>query len=216
MASLITLQLLCAAVTALASQDLVPERCLQGPKVWCQDWATAVECEREQYCRGLWADLLLWDQPAEEDEARPPGKKCRFCTKMMEQLKAMIGDDPDERSGTDAGGCPEARPLPSSFPLLSLLPLLLVAPTICSTAGRRRRPEDSAGLGAERARRGLVLHARLPRLAPAPVSPPAACGFLRNKALWAAGLRFPAPGEEGGTEPGKGLSRAQACRTPGR
>ncbi|XP_074837909.1 antimicrobial peptide NK-lysin-like isoform X3 [Carettochelys insculpta] len=91
---------LCLA--ALASQDLVPERCLQGPKVWCQDWATAVECEREQYCRGLWADLLLWDQPAEEDEARPPGKKCRFCTKMMEQLKAMIGDDPDEESINNA------------------------------------------------------------------------------------------------------------------
>ncbi|XP_067401916.1 saposin-C-like [Emydura macquarii macquarii] len=93
MALILALQVLFAVATALASQDLVPESCLQGPDFWCQDMATAVQCQREKYCSNLAGDFLLWDQL--EDEAAP-SKKCTICTKVMEKLKSMLGDDPDE------------------------------------------------------------------------------------------------------------------------
>ncbi|CAM4702654.1 unnamed protein product [Lepidochelys olivacea] len=96
MASMLGLPLLFAVATALAGQDLVPTRCLQGPKFWCQDVATAVTCQREQYCTSLWAAVPLWDQLEEEDEARPPAKKCTFCTQIVDKLKSLAGDDPDD------------------------------------------------------------------------------------------------------------------------
>ncbi|KAH1176689.1 antimicrobial peptide NK-lysin-like [Mauremys mutica] len=96
MASILVLPLLFAVATVFAGQDLVPTRCLQGPKFWCQDVATAVECQREQYCTSLWADVPLWDQLEEEDEARPPNKKCTLCTQIVGKLKQLVGDDPDE------------------------------------------------------------------------------------------------------------------------
>ncbi|KAM9165311.1 antimicrobial peptide NK-lysin-like [Pangshura tecta] len=95
MASILVLRLLFTVATVFAGQDLVPTRCLQGPKFWCQDVATAVECQREQYCTSLWADVPLWDQLEEEDEARLPNKKCTFCTQIVEKLKQLAGDDPD-------------------------------------------------------------------------------------------------------------------------
>ncbi|KAG6934397.1 granulysin [Chelydra serpentina] len=96
MASILVLPLLFAVATALVGQDLVPAQCLQGPKFWCQDVATAVECQREQYCMSLWADVPLWDQLEAEDEAQAPNKKCTFCTQIVDKLKSMIGDEPDE------------------------------------------------------------------------------------------------------------------------
>ncbi|XP_038240832.2 pulmonary surfactant-associated protein B-like [Dermochelys coriacea] len=96
MASILGLLLLFIVATALAGQDLVPTRCLQGPKFWCQDAATAIECQREQYCMSLWAAVPPWDQLEEEDEAQSSAKKCTFCTQMVEMLKSKVGDDPDE------------------------------------------------------------------------------------------------------------------------
>ncbi|KAF1419087.1 Antimicrobial peptide NK-lysin, partial [Spheniscus humboldti] len=74
----------------------VPEPCQGGPASWCQDVATATPCRGDQNCRDLWDSLALWDV-AEGDVAAPGrGKKCSLCTKILEQIKAMAGEDPDE------------------------------------------------------------------------------------------------------------------------
>uniref|UniRef100_A0A8C8S881 Uncharacterized protein n=1 Tax=Pelusios castaneus TaxID=367368 RepID=A0A8C8S881_9SAUR len=95
MALILALQLLLTVVTALASQALVPEQCLQGPAFWCQDTAKAVQCQQEQYCRSFWDDFPLWDQ-LEEDEAPAPKRKCRMCITVIKKVQSMIGDDPSE------------------------------------------------------------------------------------------------------------------------
>ncbi|KAM6113220.1 antimicrobial peptide NK-lysin-like [Phoenicopterus ruber ruber] len=78
------------------AQAVVPEPCQGGPESWCRDVATASRCGREQLCRDLWDSLALWDD-AEGAAAVPGGgKKCSLCTKILEQIKAMAGDDPDE------------------------------------------------------------------------------------------------------------------------
>ncbi|KAM9266345.1 granulysin [Morus bassanus] len=77
-----------------AVQAMVPEPCQGGPASWCQDVATATQCGREQYCRDLWDSL--WDMAEEDVMAPGKGKKCTLCTKILEQIKAMAGDDPDE------------------------------------------------------------------------------------------------------------------------
>ncbi|XP_074784669.1 granulysin [Athene noctua] len=94
-----------------AAQATVPEPCQGGPMSWCRDMATAIQCHREQDCRQFWdslgpwhvargdvaeGDVAEWDM-AEGDAAAPgKGKKCRLCTKILEQIKAMAGEDPDE------------------------------------------------------------------------------------------------------------------------
>nr|XP_014430474.1 antimicrobial peptide NK-lysin-like [Pelodiscus sinensis] len=55
-----------------------------------------MECKKELYCRDVWADLAVEDPLEEDDEARPPSKKCSLCTKLMDQLKSAAGEDPDE------------------------------------------------------------------------------------------------------------------------
>ncbi|XP_042657349.1 antimicrobial peptide NK-lysin-like [Tyto alba] len=90
---------LLALVAVGVSQAAVPEPCQGGPMSWCQDVATAAKCHREQYCRDLWDSL--WDAAegdvAEEDAALPGRKKkCSLCIKILEQVKAMAGEDPDE------------------------------------------------------------------------------------------------------------------------
>ncbi|XP_074708405.1 granulysin isoform X2 [Strix uralensis] len=89
-----------------AAQATVPEPCQGGPTSWCQDTATATRCRREQYCRQLWDSLGPWHvaggdmaegNVAEGDAAAPgKGKKCSLCTKILQQIKAMAGEDPDE------------------------------------------------------------------------------------------------------------------------
>ncbi|XP_074419656.1 granulysin [Larus michahellis] len=84
-----------------AAQAAVPEPCRGGPASWCQDMATAIQCHREQYCHDLWDSLALGDvaegDMAEGDVSGPGrGKKCSLCTKILQQIKAMAGDDPDE------------------------------------------------------------------------------------------------------------------------
>ncbi|KAM9215836.1 antimicrobial peptide NK-lysin-like [Leptosomus discolor] len=85
-----------------AAWAAVPEPCQGGPASWCQDVATAVRCHREPYCRDLWDSLALWDgaegDVAEGDAMAPDKgkKKCSLCTKIVEQIKAVAGEDPDE------------------------------------------------------------------------------------------------------------------------
>ncbi|KAM9609591.1 granulysin isoform 1-T2 [Morphnus guianensis] len=84
-----------------AARAAVPEPCQGGPASWCQDVATATRCHRKQDCRDLWDSLDLWPVAGgdvAEWTAMVPGKgkKCSLCTKILEQIKAMAGDDPDE------------------------------------------------------------------------------------------------------------------------
>ncbi|XP_074899885.1 granulysin [Buteo buteo] len=84
-----------------AVQATVPEPCQGGPASWCQDVATATRCHREQDCLDLWDSLDLWTvaggDVAEWTATVPgKGKKCSLCTKILEQIKAMAGDNPDE------------------------------------------------------------------------------------------------------------------------
>ncbi|XP_072702275.1 granulysin isoform X2 [Ciconia boyciana] len=90
-----------------AAQAVVADPCQGGPASWCQDAATAAQCRREQYCRDLWDSLALdvaegdaaEGDAAEGDVAAPgKGKKCKLCIKILEQIKAMAGDDPDEEA----------------------------------------------------------------------------------------------------------------------
>ncbi|KAM6113279.1 antimicrobial peptide NK-lysin-like [Phoenicopterus ruber ruber] len=75
---------------------VVPEPCQGGPESWCRDVATASRCGREQLCRDLWDSLALWDD-AEGAAAVPGrGKNCSSCIKILELIKATVGDDPDE------------------------------------------------------------------------------------------------------------------------
>ncbi|XP_074020418.1 granulysin [Numenius arquata] len=84
-----------------AAQATVSDPCRGGPVSWCQDMATAIQCGQEQYCRDLWDSLAMGDMAkgdvAEGDTLAPGrGKKCSLCTKILKQIKAMVGDDPDE------------------------------------------------------------------------------------------------------------------------
>ncbi|KAM6369654.1 granulysin [Pluvialis apricaria] len=91
------------------AQAAVPEPCQGGPAYWCQDMATATQCRREQYCRDLWDSLALGDVAEGDvdnwDRWGPgKGKKCSLCTKILEQIKAMAGEDPDEAAVEKALG----------------------------------------------------------------------------------------------------------------
>ncbi|XP_064328931.1 antimicrobial peptide NK-lysin-like [Phalacrocorax carbo] len=79
-----------------AAQATVPEPCQGGPASWCQDMATATQCGREQYCRNLWDSL--WEMAEDDMMELGKGKKCSLCTKILGQIKAMAGDDPDEEA----------------------------------------------------------------------------------------------------------------------
>ncbi|XP_075379889.1 granulysin [Mycteria americana] len=86
-----------------AAQAVVADPCQGGPASWCQDAATAARCRGEQYCRDLWDSLAPRDVAegdAAEGDAAAPGKgmKCKLCVKIVEQIKAMAGDDPDEEA----------------------------------------------------------------------------------------------------------------------
>uniref|UniRef100_A0A8C3C8R7 Uncharacterized protein n=1 Tax=Cairina moschata TaxID=8855 RepID=A0A8C3C8R7_CAIMO len=88
--------LLLLALLAAAQAEEVSDPCQGGPASWCRDVATAVRCQKEQQCRLLWDSLGTWDE--DEGDAAPPGKgkRCSICTKVLQQLKKMVGDDPDE------------------------------------------------------------------------------------------------------------------------
>ncbi|KAM6191383.1 granulysin [Sarcoramphus papa] len=79
-----------------AARAAVPEPCQGGPVSWCQDVATAVQCRREQYCNDLWDSLALQDMTEGAAVAPGRGKKCSLCIKILQQIKAMAGDNPDE------------------------------------------------------------------------------------------------------------------------
>lgn len=72
--------------------------CQGGPASWCRDVATAVRCQKEQQCRQLWDSLGTWDEDEGDAVAPGKGKKCSICTKVLQQLKKMVGDDPDEET----------------------------------------------------------------------------------------------------------------------
>ncbi|KAH0623212.1 hypothetical protein JD844_031276 [Phrynosoma platyrhinos] len=93
---LLVLYLNIAVGSVLAGSDLDhPEACLQGPEFWCKDVATAAKCKKENYC---W--IYEWSSPLEEfideDTAPAPLIKCALCTKIVQKIKDMVGDDPDE------------------------------------------------------------------------------------------------------------------------
>lgn len=86
----------------VSQAEEVAEPCQGGPASWCRDVATAIRCQKEQQCRQLWGSLGTWDED-EGDAALPgKGKKCNVCTKVLQQLKKMVGDDPDEDAVNDA------------------------------------------------------------------------------------------------------------------
>ncbi|XP_060107308.1 granulysin [Heteronotia binoei] len=102
MALLFVLCLNAAVGAAFAGSHLVPETCLQGPKFWCKDVATAAECRREQCCWDLQSSSLLWEVLSEVDEASAPGKKCSMCIKIIQKLQELAGKDPDEEAINNA------------------------------------------------------------------------------------------------------------------
>ncbi|XP_006031237.1 pulmonary surfactant-associated protein B-like [Alligator sinensis] len=95
MALALIVPLVLAVATASAQLDQVPERCLQGPAYWCQDAETATECRKEQFCLSFW-DTVLWDRLEEGALIPKPKKLCTLCTKVMQQLQSMVGEDADE------------------------------------------------------------------------------------------------------------------------
>ncbi|XP_068012766.1 antimicrobial peptide NK-lysin-like [Melanerpes formicivorus] len=107
-------------------QAVDPKPCQGDLATWCQDMALARRCHREQECHELWDSLAKQDlakgdtadgDTADEDVADEDvadedvadgdvadgdvvaagkSKKCILCTKILQQLKAMAGKDPDE------------------------------------------------------------------------------------------------------------------------
>nr|XP_033804828.1 pulmonary surfactant-associated protein B-like isoform X2 [Geotrypetes seraphini] len=97
----------CAVVTKEAnivvaevwpSQD-VPQLCLQGPELWCQDQETAAVCAREDYCMHIWQNApKKLNAVGEEMLVEFPLKigrkwKCKTCIKVMEKLSLLVGED---------------------------------------------------------------------------------------------------------------------------
>ncbi|XP_068776714.1 granulysin [Struthio camelus] len=62
-------------------------------------------CRKEQFCHDAWDGS--WDLTDGAEEAPAPGKKCTLCTKILQQIKKVAGDDPDEDAvqAALAGGC---------------------------------------------------------------------------------------------------------------
>ncbi|XP_062995157.1 prosaposin-like isoform X2 [Elgaria multicarinata webbii] len=81
---------------ALARSDLgPPEACWQGPEFWCKDVATAAACNQEEYCwTDEWSSSL--DGVMEEVETLAPQFKCTICKKIVQKIRDLAGDDPDD------------------------------------------------------------------------------------------------------------------------